>query len=165
MRDRLATNTFLHLTRYFQGPSLPPSNAVHPYALPGAEPLPAGYYPARKGTTTFFFRFPIPSTSPSSIDFGKSLAKLRYEVRASVGLSWEGGRQLLITKKDVDVVEGPCEVGERFSSRNVVISEKGKMWIQGRVLNPYVVSGQSVCIELYVKNHSTKKVRASPSIF
>ena len=159
MRDRLATNTFLHLTRLFQGPSLPPSNAVHPYPLTEAEPLPAYYYPARNGTTTFFFRFPIPHTSPSSIDFGKGLAKLRYEVRASVGVAWEGCPQLLVTKKDIDIVEAACEVGERFSARNVAIAEKGKMWIQGRVLNPYVVSGRSVCIELHIKNHSKKKVR------
>lgn len=159
MRDKLATNTFLHLARYFQGPTLPPSNAVHPYPLPGADPLPAGYHPARKGTTTFFFRFPIPRTSPSSINFGSGLAKLRYEIRASVGIAWEDNRRLLISKKDVDIVEAACEVGERYSARGVVIAEKGKMWVQGRVLNPYVVSGQSVCVELHVKNNSTKKVR------
>jgi hypothetical protein len=158
MRDKIATNTFLHLTRYFQGPSLPPSNAVHPYPLPGMELLPPDYHPARKGTTTFFFRFHIPHTSPSSIDFGKGLAKLRYEVRAIVGIAWEGKRQLLVTKKDVDIVEAASQVGERYSARNVVVAEKGKLWVQGRVMNPYVVSGQSVCVELHVKNHSTKKV-------
>ena len=155
-RDHSATSTFLHSTCLFQGPGLPPSNAVYPHPVPGNEPLPLDYYPARKGTTTFFFRFSLPDSSPSSIDFGKGLAKLKYEVRASVGICWRNERQLVMERKEVDVVESPGE--PNGDSEQVVVGENGKLWVQGRVMNPYVVAGESCCVELFVKNHSAKKV-------
>jgi len=144
------------LTRCFQGPSLPPSNAVLPYPLPGSEPLPPDYYPARKGITTFFFRFPIPSSSPASIDFGKGLARLKYEVRASVDVAWKGERQTVMERREVDVVEA---VGEPAAgTEQVTVGENGKIWMQGRIANPFLVAGSSACVELFVKNHSAKKV-------
>ncbi|TDL25851.1 hypothetical protein BD410DRAFT_801167 [Rickenella mellea] len=155
-RDHSATSTFLHLTRRFQGPGLPPSNAVDPYPTPGAPPLIAHQFPARKGQTTFFFRFPLPATSPSSIDFGKGLARLRYEVRASVEVGWKGERKLVTDKLDVDVVEAYAD-DEHESGEKVIIGENGKMWVQGRVVDRFLVAGQPACVELHVKNHSAKK--------
>lgn len=158
-RDHSATNTFLHVTRYFQGEGLPPSNAVHPHPLPGNdEPLPPNYYLARKGITTFFFRFPIPSSSPSSIDFGKGLAKLKYEIRANVGISWRGERQRIMERKEVMVVEAPTTASD---VEQIVIGENSKVWAQGRILNQYVVAGQDTCVELFVKNHSSKRVSSN----
>lgn len=148
----------MHLTRCFQGPSLPPSNAVLPYPLPGSDSLPPDYLPARKGITTFFFRFPLPESAPASIEFGKGLAKLKYEVRASVDVAWKGERQTVMDRKEIDVIEAVGLPSE--GTEQVVVGENGKIWVQGRIVNPYLVAGTSACIELFVKNHSPKKVKS-----
>ncbi|OSC98490.1 hypothetical protein PYCCODRAFT_1375122 [Trametes coccinea BRFM310] len=156
-RDHSATSTFLQSRRLFQGPGLPPSNSVHPYPSPGDPPLPANYYHARRGITTFLFQFPLPESSPSSIDFGSGLARLRYEVRASVGVAWKGEKKLVTDKKAVDVVERLEPDFNRIDPEGVIVGENGKIWMQGKVLGGFMVAGQPSCIELMVKNHSTKK--------
>ncbi|KAI9001466.1 hypothetical protein BD414DRAFT_533215 [Trametes punicea] len=156
-RDHSATSTFLHSRRLFQGPGLPPSNSVHPYPSPGDPPLPAHYYHARRGITTFLFQFPLPESSPSSIDFGSGLARLRYEVRASVGVAWKGEKKLVTDKKAVDVVERLEDDFNRVEPEGVIVGENGKIWMQGKVLGGFMVAGQPSCIELLVKNHSAKK--------
>lgn len=161
-RDHSATNTFLHLTRYFQGEGLPPSNAVHAHPLSETdEALPAGYYEARKGRTTFFFRFPLPPSSPASIDFNKGLAKLKYEVRASAGISWRSEMQRVTERKEIMVVELPVS---NVDAEQVVVAENGKFWVQGRLLGPYVIAGRTSCLELFVKNHSLKSVSSNSSV-
>ena len=60
-------------------------------------------------------------------------------------------------KKDIDVVEAHDEQ-TRESGEKVVIGENGKFWAQGRVVNSVLVAGQPACVELHVKNHSSKKV-------
>ncbi|TFK50191.1 hypothetical protein OE88DRAFT_1736456 [Heliocybe sulcata] len=156
-RDHSATSTFIRSKRLFQGQGLPPSNAVLPHPLPGEPPLPAHYHQARKGKTTYLFKFPLPQSTPSSISFGSGLATLRYEVRASVGVAWKGERRLVTDKKDVDVVEAFDGDPERSSPEAVVVGEGGKIWAQGRIAGGVLVAGQGVCIELQVKNHSPKK--------
>ena len=161
-RDHSATNTFLHLTRYFQGEGLPPSNAVHANPLPESEDdLPVGYYEAKKGRTTFFFRFPLPNSSPASIDFNKGLAKLKYEVRASVGISWRSEMQRVMERKEIMVMEQPVS---NVDAEQVVVAENGRFWAQGRLLGPYVVAGRTACLELFVKNHSSKPVSSKLSL-
>jgi hypothetical protein len=157
-RDHSATSTFLNSRRLFQGPSLPPSNAVSPYPIPGSPPLPANYYHARKGLTTFLFRIPLPVSSPSALSFGSGLARVRYEVRASVAVAFKGENRLVVDKKDVDVVESFEEDYNRVEPQGVIVGENGKVWIQGRLLGGFIVAGQPACVELQVKNHSTKKV-------
>ena len=157
-RDHSATSTFLHVKRLFQGPGLPPSNSVHPYPAPGDPPLPSHYYHARRGITTFPFQFPLPDSSPSSIDFGSGLARLRYEVRANVGVFWKGERKLVTDQKQVDVVERLEDDFNRVDPEGVIVGENGKIWMQGKVLGGFLVAGQPACIELQVKNHSSKKV-------
>ena len=44
----------------------------------------------------------------------------------------------------------------------LVIGEGGKVWAQARVLGGMLIAGESACVELQVKNHSAKKVRAVP---
>ncbi|ETW82652.1 hypothetical protein HETIRDRAFT_416764 [Heterobasidion irregulare TC 32-1] len=156
-RDHSATSTFLHTRRLFQGPGLPPSNAVLPHPLAGEPPLPAHHYPARRGLTTFLFRLPVPPTSPSAINFGAGLARVRYEVRAAVGVAWKGENKLVTDKADVDVVEVPDERFDRADPEGVVVGEHGKIWIQGSVVGGCLVAGESACVELQVKNHSAKK--------
>ncbi|KAJ8077578.1 hypothetical protein PM082_002010 [Marasmius tenuissimus] len=160
-RDHHATSTFTHSRRVFQGPGYTPSNAVQPHPLPGDPQLPPGYYTARKGHSTFLFKLPVPKTSPSSIAFGDGIATVRYEVRASVGVFWKGERRMLLEKKDVDVVEAFDE--DQFNQEGrgdpqaVVVAENGKIWVQARLVGGLVVAGESACVELQVKNHSTKK--------
>ncbi|KZT27204.1 hypothetical protein NEOLEDRAFT_162928 [Neolentinus lepideus HHB14362 ss-1] len=156
-RDHSATSTFIRSKRLFQGHGLPPSNAVLPHPLPGEPPLPAHYHQARKGMTTYLFKFPLPPSTPSSISFGSGLATLRYEVRASVGVAWKGERRLVTDKKDVDVVEAFDGDSEGITPEAVVVGEGGKIWAQGRVVGRVIVAGQGACIELQVKNHSIKK--------
>jgi len=111
--------------------------------------------------TTFLFRFPLPPSCPSSINFGSGLATIRYEVRATVGVAYKGENKLVFDKKGVDVVEA---FEPDFSSADpeaVVVGESGRIWLQAKLLGGVVVAGQPACVELTVKNHSLKKVSAS----
>lgn len=73
-----------------------------------------------------------------------------------MGISWRNELQLVMDRKEIDIVEGPGEPSSRVE--RVIVGENGKLWVQGRILNTYVVAGQSACVELFVKNHSSKKV-------
>lgn len=177
-RDHSATATFLHRQRLFQGPGLPPSNAVLPSPpSPLPHSVPAHYHPARRGHTTFFFRIPLPRTAPASIAFGGGLAAVRYEVRATVGVAWKGEKRVVLVRRAVEVVESydddegggydyALEGHEGQGGEKVVVGEGGKVWVQGRVVGGpgpgAVVAGESACVELQVKNHSSKKVRPLP---
>jgi len=142
----------------FQGPGLPPSNSVHAHPPAGAPPLSTDYYYARKGMTTFLFRFPLPPSCPSSINFGSGLATIRYEVRATVGVAHKGENRLVFDKKGVDVVEAFEPDFSWVDPEAVVVGESGKIWLQAKLLGGVVVAGQPACVELTVKNHSLKKV-------
>ncbi|KAG6855897.1 hypothetical protein H0H87_009577 [Tephrocybe sp. NHM501043] len=157
-RDHSATSTFLHSRRLFQGPGLPPSNAVQAYPQPGDPSYPLDYHQARRGISTFLFRIPLPSSAPSSISFGSDLARVRYELRATVGVVWKGEKRLVVCKREIDVVESFEEDFSRTTPEGVVIGEFGKIWVQGTVVGGIVVAGESGCVELQVKNHSNKKV-------
>ena len=61
-------------------------------------------------------------------------------------------------KRQVDVVEQFEEDPVRGNAEGIVVGENGKIWMQGKVLGGFMVAGQPACIELQVKNHSTKKV-------
>ena len=108
--------------------------------------------------TTFLFRFPLPPSCPSSINFGSGLATIRYEVRATVGVSYKGENRLVFDKKEVDVVETFEPDFSRVDPEAVVVGESGKIWLQAKLLGGVVVAGQPACVELTVKNHSLKKV-------
>jgi hypothetical protein len=157
-RDHSATSTFMSARRLFQGQGLPASNAVFAHPQAGAPPLPQHYFQARKGCTTFFFNFPIPQSSPNSINFGNGLARIVYEIRASVGVFWKGERTIVRCNREVQVTE--CLVESRVSREpSTMVAEGGKMVIQAQVIGGIGVTGRSTCVELQVKNHSTKKVR------
>lgn len=158
-RDHSANQPFLHVERAFQGPGLPPSNAVRPYPDPGEAILPLHYYYTRRGTTTFLFRLPLPRSSPSSINFGSGLAQVKYEVRATVGVIWKGTRQLVTDKRVVDVVESYSGLPGQNPAEGIAVGENGKFWMQGRIIGDVLIPGEPACVELTVKNHSAKKVR------
>lgn len=158
--EHSATSTFIHSRRIFQGPGLPPSNAVysdHTLGV-GELPLPAHHHAARRGQTTFFFQFPVPASSPSSINFGP--ASIRYEIRASVSVAWRGDKRLVTDKREVKVVESWDPTDEALSPQAVVITEGGKIWAQATLTNGVVVGGQSACIDLQLKNYTQRWVCA-----
>ncbi|KAG1779047.1 hypothetical protein EV702DRAFT_1089712 [Suillus placidus] len=153
-RNHSGTSTFIHSRRLFQGPGLPPSNAIQSDfdPPPGEPPLPAHHYPARRGLTTFFFRFPLPPSSPASISFGP--AQIRYEIRASVGVAWRGEKRLVTDHQDVNVVEY-CDIrAPSKRPQGFAVAEGGNIWAQAVVTNSPVVAGEVACVELQLKNHS-----------
>lgn len=112
--------------------------------------------------TTFLFRFPLPTSCPSSINFGSGLAAVRYEVRTTVGVAYKGENRLVFDKKDVDIVEAFEPDFSRADPEAFVVGESGRVWLQAKLLGGVVVAGQPACVELTVKNHSLKKVKESP---
>jgi hypothetical protein len=142
----------------FQGPGLPPSNAVQPYTSTWDPHIPKDYYPSRRGATTFLFRIPIPEASPPSINFGSGIAIIRYEIRATVEVLWKGEKQLLISKADINVIERYDPRSPLTRPDAVTISENGKIWVKGEIVGDGVFAGEPACIALTVKNHSNKKV-------
>ncbi|KAG6334798.1 hypothetical protein ID866_4287 [Astraeus odoratus] len=155
-RDHTATTTFIHSRRIFQGPGLPPSNAVYTDYTPttGELSLPAHHHAARRGLTTFFFRFPLPHSSPASIKFGP--ASIRYEVRASVSVAWRGDKRLVTDTREVKVVESLDALTSAEIPQAVTIAEGGKLWVQASIVNGTVIGGEAACIELEVKNHTPR---------
>ena len=79
-------------------------------------------------------------------------------MRATVGVSWKGENRLVFDKKPVDVVEGFTQQLLQGEPEAVVVGEGGKIWAQARAVGGFMVAGQAGCVELQVKNHSTKKV-------
>ncbi|KAH7106604.1 hypothetical protein BKA62DRAFT_687630 [Auriculariales sp. MPI-PUGE-AT-0066] len=143
-RDHSASSTFLHSRRLFQGPGLPPSNA-----------LPQGYWPARKGTTTFLFRFPVPLDAPSTINFGNGLAKVTYRLKATVGVTWKHEKKVVTDLRDAEVVE--CGLPQLAPEGTVAVGENGKIWMQGRLVGGIGIAGHPTCVELSVRNQTAKK--------
>ncbi|KAF9007378.1 hypothetical protein BDQ17DRAFT_1422761 [Cyathus striatus] len=161
-RDHTATSLILHAQRYFQGPGLPPSNAVllTPQDSTG---MPEGYNPARRGTASFLFRIPLPPSLPNSIEFAGA-ARTRYELRASVNVWWRGERRVVLCRREVEIVEEPKDEQER--EERVAVGEGGKVSVSGRVWGyedtgegreGVLVPGRTGCVELFVRNHSSKK--------
>ncbi|KAH0833425.1 hypothetical protein J3R83DRAFT_12538 [Lanmaoa asiatica] len=133
--EHSATSTFIHSRKIFQGLGLPPSNAVYSDHISGTGelPLPAHHYASRRGQTTFFFQFPLPASSPSSINFGP--ASIRYEVRASVSVAWRGDIRLVTDRREVKVVESWDPANAAPSPQVVVITEGGRIWAQATLSN------------------------------
>ncbi|POW15471.1 hypothetical protein PSTT_02089 [Puccinia striiformis] len=86
----------------FQGPALPPSNAV----ATSEAPIGGHYYTALRGRTKFPFSFPLPSKLPSSTNFNDK-ARVSYALKATCQvLSIESRQNVLVTKsKNIQIVE------------------------------------------------------------
>ena len=88
---------------------------------------------------------------------------MRYELRASVDVYWKNEKKLVAVNRTVDIVQAyPYEEFLRGPPEATVISDDGKLWMQGRMIGGPIVAGRSACLELQVKNHSNKKVFLSP---
>lgn len=88
---------------------------------------------------------------------------MKYEAKASVQVAWKDEKTLVIDKKELDVVESFEQDFGRSEPEGVVVGENGKIFVQGRVVGGVLISGESGCVELQVKNHSSKKVRLPQS--
>ncbi|GAA6016111.1 hypothetical protein JCM11491_000671 [Sporobolomyces phaffii] len=99
-RDHTATKRIVYSRLLFQGPGLPPSNAV----VTGSSPSQGGYFPALRGRTRFDFAFDLPKDLPSTSSFGAN-AVVRYELRAFASSLFEGDVDLKSEKKEVLIVE------------------------------------------------------------
>ena len=84
-------------------------------------------------------------------------------MRASVAVAWKGEKRLVTDKKEIDVVESFERDFTRIEPEGVIIGENGKLWVQACLVGGVIVSGESGCVELQVKNHSHKKVCWSSS--
>ncbi|KAI9606843.1 hypothetical protein H4Q26_006382 [Puccinia striiformis f. sp. tritici PST-130] len=85
----------------FQGPALPPSNAV----ATSEAPIGGHYYTALRGRTKFPFSFPLPSKLPSSTNFNDK-ARVSYALKATCQvLSIESRQNVLVTKSKIQIVE------------------------------------------------------------
>ncbi|WAR61023.1 hypothetical protein PtB15_13B274 [Puccinia triticina] len=86
----------------FQGPALPPSNAV----AASEAPIAGHYYTALRGRTKFPFSFPLPSKLPSSTNFGDK-ARASYALKATCQvLAIDSRQNVLVTKaKTIQIVE------------------------------------------------------------
>ncbi|KZT53498.1 hypothetical protein CALCODRAFT_520001 [Calocera cornea HHB12733] len=91
----------------FQGPNVPPSNAVdfsHDLMIDG---LPRHFYFAKPGETTFPFSIQLPAWLPASVDFQNGTAEISYELRAVAGMysRSEDERQDLVQSQSIGVLE------------------------------------------------------------
>jgi hypothetical protein len=75
-------------------------------------------------------------------------------------VAWKGDKRLVTDKKEIDVVESSEQDYSIAEPEGVIIGENGKIWAQGRIVGGVAVAGESACVELQVKNHSSKKVNA-----
>lgn len=147
---------------FFRDLHSPPSNAVRPRSESsslGDNKIPVDYHPARKGFTSFLFKLPLPSNAPSSLQFGGTLASVTYRLKAAAEVFWRGEHRLVIDTHDIVVVESPQDLDHKGEDVGVVVvGEGGKMWTHGRILDPFVIAGQTLTCRLHVKNNTLRKV-------
>lgn len=177
--DHIALNVFLRRATVFQSVQLP-SNAVDP-----AKPVGAGaaFWLARRGRTRFPFAFALPSEAPSSCRFGRDNAAVRYELRATAWIVYEGERTLLARTFDVLVLErwSDIESGDWWTrSSKAEATDKpgrggtGALRIEAELGPPAIfwradveegdqryLGHDEICVRLMVSNASTKSVRSA----
>ena len=103
-QDHSATSTFFPSRRLFQGPGLPPSNAVFAHITPGDPPLLRHYYQARRGKSTFYsvYLSQLHLLPPSPLHrFGKSQVWTSSECRCLL----EEWTKLVVDNRTVDIVQ------------------------------------------------------------
>lgn len=79
-----------------------------------------------------------------------------------MGVVYKGERRLVTDRKAVEVAEVLGDGPSRPEASGVIVAENGKILMQGKVLGDILVAGQPACVELLVKNHSSKKVITPP---
>ncbi|KAM0748386.1 hypothetical protein T439DRAFT_328365 [Meredithblackwellia eburnea MCA 4105] len=137
--DHTSTRRILVSQISFQGPNLPPSNAVSSVQPPV---FGGSYYPALLGRTRFAFEFPLPKEVPSTSQLGGN-ATTRYELRGFVNCVniQKGEVEIKSDKLAVAVVErwGEWRTGnwteavERKTEGKLKLAGEGKVEVKASV--------------------------------
>lgn len=158
-KDHSATHAILNNRIVFQDVHLPPSNAVLPSA--GTN----GYWPARKGRTTFPFSCTLPADAPSSITFARNGA-VQYVIKASVEVWYEHSKSSVVTQCEADVVElwpdasdpvWRCPV-EAVGETRLFMGGQGTVWLEAALDSQLFPAGSSVPVRIGVKNASKRDI-------
>ena len=83
-------------------------------------------------------------------------ASIRCEVRTSASVAWRGDRRLVTNTCEVRVVESLDTLLPTTTPQTVTIAEGRKIWAQARITNGAVIGGEAACIDLEVKNHTSR---------
>jgi hypothetical protein len=170
-RDDIASRSFLSSRLVFQGPSIPPSNAVH-------GPVQRGHFwLARKGRTTFPFAFQIPEDAPSTINFQR-LASLRYVITGNVQIFYSGREDTVFKSKEAFVVEswhrhraasiprglsspdepfGPPT--EAMARRRLFLGGPGALQLTVSLKQTVYRYGQNIPVSVHVRNDTRRYVQ------
>ncbi|KAG0205972.1 hypothetical protein BGX28_002522 [Mortierella sp. GBA30] len=143
----------------YEGPNIPPSNAVHG---PADED---GFWMAKKGKTTFPFAFQLPLDCPSSLVFGQT-ASLRYVVTGLVQVFYHGKDETILKSKEAFVVEAwdgynpdyklPVQAS---NSTKLFWGGSGSLVLHAMLSEGLHSAGGNLSVEVKVKNNTSRKVQ------
>ncbi|KAG0301143.1 hypothetical protein BGZ98_008595 [Dissophora globulifera] len=159
-KEFTATQSFLSSRLSFQGPNIPPSNAVH-----GPPCDENGFWMAKKGKTTFPFAFQLPLDCPSSLVFGQT-ASLRYVVTGLVQVFYHGKDEMILKSKEAFVVEAwdgynpdyRIPVGAANSTK-LFWGGSGSLVLEAMLSERLHSAGGNLTVEVKVKNNTSRKVQ------
>ncbi|KAG0246888.1 hypothetical protein B0O80DRAFT_496573 [Mortierella sp. GBAus27b] len=158
-KEFTATQSFLSSQLAFQGPNIPPSNAVYG---PCDE---NGFWVAKKGKTTFPFAFQLPLDCPSSLVFGQT-ASLRYVVTGLVQVFYHGKEETVLKSKEAFVVEAwdgynpDHKLPVRASnSTKLFWGGSGALVLEAYLSQKLHTAGGNMTVEVKVKNGTSRKVQ------
>ncbi|KFH68591.1 hypothetical protein MVEG_05401 [Podila verticillata NRRL 6337] len=158
-RELTATQSFLSSRLCFQGPDIPPSNAV---SGPCDE---YGFWTAKKGKTTFPFAFQLPLDCPSSLVFGQT-ASLRYVVTGLVQVFYHGRDETILKTKEAFVVEAwdgynpEYKLPVKGSNSTKLFWGGGGSLVLDAILSEQLHSaGGNLTVEVKVTNDTSRKVQ------
>ncbi|KAF9182115.1 hypothetical protein BGZ51_004958 [Haplosporangium sp. Z 767] len=158
-KEFTATQSFLSSRLCFQGPSIPPSNAVHG---PCDED---GFWMAKKGKTTFPFAFQLPLDCPSSLVFGQT-ASLRYVVTGLVQVFYHGKDETILKSKEAFVVEAWDGYNPDYrlpvkasNSTKLFWGGSGSLTLEAKLSEGLHSAGGNLTVEVKVKNNTNRKVQ------
>ncbi|KAG0031619.1 hypothetical protein BGZ81_000897 [Podila clonocystis] len=158
-RELTATQSFLSSRLSFQGPDIPPSNAV---SGPCDE---FGFWTAKKGKTTFPFAFQLPLDCPSSLVFGQT-ASLRYVVTGLVQVFYHGRDETILKTKEAFVVEAWDGYNPEYklpvkgsNSTKLFWGGGGSLVLDAMISERLHSAGGNLTVEVKVTNNTSRKVQ------
>ncbi|KAF9573332.1 hypothetical protein EC968_008786 [Mortierella alpina] len=158
-KEFTATQSFLSSRLNFQGPNIPPSNAVSGPVDEG------GFWRAKKGKTTFPFAFQLPLDCPSSLVFGQT-ASLRYVVTGQVQVFYHGRDETIFKSKEAFVVEAWDGYNPDYrlpvhatNSTKLFWGGSGSLVLEAMLSERLHSAGGNLAVEVKVKNNTSRKVQ------
>ena len=76
-------------------------------------------------------------------------------------MAWRGDRRLVTDTREVKVVESLDTLSPTTISQAVATAEGGNIWALAKVTNGAVIGGEAACIDLEMKNHTSRWVSLS----